>query len=97
MRTSRAMARRRSSRRTTATMATDVLIRACAVPLCIALVCRASAADVELIGAGASFPAPAIEAWAQQFSQESGVRTLRVLFLGRRCSTQRKTLQPQTQ
>ena len=35
---------------------------------------RARAAEVELIGAGASFPAPAIEAWARQFSRESGVK-----------------------
>jgi phosphate transport system substrate-binding protein len=38
------------------------------------LATAAAAAQVELIGAGASFPAPAIEAWAQQFSRESGVR-----------------------
>ena len=37
---------------------------------------RAAAAGVEVIGAGASFPAPAIEAWARQFSRETGVRVL---------------------
>jgi len=37
---------------------------------------RAASPAVELIGAGASFPAPVIDAWAQQYSHESGVGLL---------------------
>ena len=47
---------------------------ACVVALSIACLGRAGATDAEVIGAGASFPAPAIEAWARQFSRESGVK-----------------------
>jgi phosphate transport system substrate-binding protein len=36
----------------------------------------AAGADIEVIGAGASFPAPAIDAWADAYSRETGVRLL---------------------
>lgn len=46
---------------------------ACA--LALSMVCiRAGATDAEVIGAGASFPAPAIEAWARQFSRDTGAK-----------------------
>lgn len=51
-----------------------LLTLACVLPMGAILATAAAAAAVELIGAGATFPAPAIEAWAQQFSRESGVR-----------------------
>ncbi|HYA76354.1 MAG TPA: phosphate ABC transporter substrate-binding protein PstS [Burkholderiaceae bacterium] len=47
---------------------------ACWLSVGIALTSRALAADPEVIGAGATFPAPAIEAWARQFSRESRVK-----------------------
>jgi phosphate transport system substrate-binding protein len=49
---------------------------ACILPLALALTARAADPEVEVIGAGASFPAPAIEGWAGQFSREAGVRLL---------------------
>jgi len=36
----------------------------------------AEAAEIEVIGAGASFPAPAVEAWAKQYSDGAGVQLL---------------------
>src|SRR5579872_3938641 len=46
------------------------LPKAACVLACV-LAGRAAAADLEVIGAGASFPAPAIEAWAAQYSRVS--------------------------
>jgi len=37
---------------------------------------RAADPAIEVIGAGASFPAPALEAWAERYSHETGVRLL---------------------
>jgi phosphate transport system substrate-binding protein len=44
--------------------------------VCILSLCGlavTAAADVEVVGAGATFPAPVIAAWAGQFSRESGI------------------------
>jgi phosphate transport system substrate-binding protein len=46
---------------------------ACLLPL---LAAQAARADEEVIGAGATFPAPLMEACAERFSKESGVRLL---------------------
>jgi len=42
----------------------------------LAMMSAAQAADIasDVIGAGASFPAPAMEAWGQRYAQQSGVR-----------------------
>jgi phosphate transport system substrate-binding protein len=56
-------------------MVTRSLALACVLALGLTAGARA-APGVEVIGAGASFPAPAIEAWAEQFSRETGVRVL---------------------
>jgi len=53
-----------------------LLVRDYLLLVSVALMSHAWAADVEVIGAGASFPAPAIEAWARQYSQETGVKLL---------------------
>jgi phosphate transport system substrate-binding protein len=52
-----------------------VLLRACLVLACV-VAARAAAADLEVIGAGASFPAPAIEAWAAQYSKAARLSLL---------------------
>ncbi len=49
---------------------------ACGLLLCLLASAQASDPGREVIGAGASFPAPVIEAWAQQFSRQTGVKLL---------------------
>jgi phosphate transport system substrate-binding protein len=46
------------------------------LPLSLMLVARAATSDGDVVGAGASFPAPVMEAWAQRFSRETGIRLL---------------------
>jgi phosphate transport system substrate-binding protein len=46
------------------------------VIIILTLTGAATAAEIEVIGAGASFPAPAIESWARQYSENAGVRLL---------------------
>ena len=52
------------------------LVPACVLALSLMPAAQALGPGVEVIGAGASFPAPAIETWAGQFSRETGVRLL---------------------
>jgi phosphate transport system substrate-binding protein len=66
---------RRPRRGVGKTVLRGVLLFALLLPAAV-LSARAAAAGVEVIGAGGSFPAPAMEAWADQFSRESGVQLL---------------------
>jgi phosphate transport system substrate-binding protein len=52
------------------------LVLSCVLSLSLMPSAQAAGRDVEVIGAGASFPAPVVEAWAEQFSRETGVRLL---------------------
>jgi len=58
-----------------------VLARRFLWALIFALPLTAAAANIEIIGAGASFPAPVISAWAQDFGRETGA-SLRYLSVG---------------
>lgn len=49
---------------------------ALAAPASLATAAYAADAGVEVIGAGASFPAPLIQDWAERYSRETGVRLL---------------------
>jgi len=49
-------------------------ILSCVLTLSISCAVSARASEAQVIGAGASFPAPAIEAWARQFARESGAK-----------------------